>query len=159
MIYPSHLQIVYDSHMCLHQKSGDVTEFDQDLKDFCDRLLFHMKRARGLGLAAPQVKTMRRIFVTNQKPCIWINPVISKYTGSTFFQEGCLSYPHVYFKIKRYRKIVVDYFDVDGTAQQKKLDGKKGMLSVVVQHEIDHLNGITFMDLYKEASNAASKNT
>jgi len=146
MKYPTKLKIRLHDAPVLRVKAGEVTEFDADLAAFCDRMLETLNSKNALGLAAPQVAVSRRIFVTRHKPCIWINPDIRVWSGSSYIEEGCLSFPDVYHKIMRSRKITVWYQDVDGNEQTKTLDAKKGSLSIVVQHELDHLNGILFIE-------------
>lgn len=144
--FPKKLCIRLEHDPVLRGRCSKVTEFGPALADFCDRMRDLMTSHDGLGLAAPQVGVSKRIFVTHQKPHIWINPTILEYTGVTCSTEGCLSLVGQYHRIARKRKITVQYFDVDGIQRMKKLDATKGRLSIVAQHEMDHLDGILFVD-------------
>jgi peptide deformylase len=72
-----------------------------------------------------------------------VNPFITASTGETVHEEGCLSFPGAYAKVKRFEKITVEYFDLEGQPQTVDADS---WLSICIQHELDHLNGITFFD-------------
>ena len=105
-----------------------------------------MAKTDGVGLAAPQIGKNIRLAVINSKDgafCI-INPRITKKSfARELGQEGCLSIPGVFGKVKRHKKIVVTYFDQTG----KKIRlAAQGMMARVLQHEIDHLDGILFID-------------
>lgn len=140
----------------------EVTEFDQDLKQLCLDMLFTMYNAPGIGLAAPQIGISKRIFVLdvdftreeteegsedyvlgNFKPQIFINPVIRDKEGEITYQEGCLSLPDIYEDVKRFEHIVVDFQDTNG---EKHTIEANELLSICIQHENDHLDGIVFID-------------
>ena len=146
----------------LTKVAEDVTEFDEDLKTLCKNMLFTMYKAPGIGLAAPQIGVSKRIFVIDVdyereeteedsgefilsgfKPMIFINPTFTEKIGETTYQDGCLSLPGIYEDIKRFENIVVEYFDVDGN---KKSMEAGGLLSICIQHENDHLDGIVMID-------------
>lgn len=95
----------------------------------------------GIGLAAPQVGSLARIFVMKVKqPRICINPVIVKTSkGQIWFDEGCLSFPGETFRKRRYKWITVEYTELDGTRRHQKLFDLE---AICFQHELDHLNGI-----------------
>lgn len=137
-------------------------EFNQDLKELCKNMLYTMYQAPGIGLAAPQIGIGKRIFVvdvdydrdeteedsgeyalSNFQPKVFINPVIKQKEGEITYQEGCLSLPGVYEDVKRYEKIVVEYQNTDG--EKKEIEADK-LLSICIQHENDHLDGIVFID-------------
>ena len=141
-----------------------VEVFDQKLEDLCFNMLFTMYRSRGIGLAAPQVGISQRIFVMDIdyerrkerlangeafyqpkgfNPLILINPVISNRQGKVVFCEGCLSLPKIYDDVTRYRFCTVDYQDIKG--QEHTLKAEE-LLSICIQHENDHLDGIIFLD-------------
>jgi peptide deformylase len=109
-----------------------------------------MYASNGVGLAATQVNSQFRIFVmdlqTNEKksPVCFINPTIAQSSGEIIWEEGCLSFPGVYVKVKRAHAITLNYLDEEFKPQTLNIDG--GLLSVCIQHEIDHLDGITFFD-------------
>jgi peptide deformylase len=142
--------IIYPSDI-LRKKSKKIRNFnDSDLKKFAEELSKTMKKADGLGLAAPQLGHNSRIIAINAKgnDKIFINPRITlrSWFRKEIGEEGCLSLPKIYGLIKRHKKIKVVYYDLSG--QKKKLRAE-GLLARVFQHEIDHLNGILFIDRTK----------
>lgn len=132
----------------LKQTSTNVLEFDKKLKTFLDDMHETMLDAHGIGLAAPQVGVSQQIAVIdvseerNQRIDL-INPKIVWTAGSVPSEEGCLSIPEYRDTIKRSREIIVQFFDSDGIEKEIKADG---LLAICMQHEIDHLNGILFVD-------------
>ena len=133
------------------RKSTDiVTEFDNDLSDIVHSMIETMYEGNGIGLAAPQVGISRKIIVidssfgeSTDSAIHLINPEILETEGECLLEEGCLSIPGVYEEIVRPEKIQVAYFDSDGNEQKMDTDG---LLSRVIQHEMDHLDGILFVD-------------
>ncbi len=118
-----------------------------------------MYEAKGVGLAANQVDLPLRMFVANlaAKPdegeeMVFINPVLSRPKGTAEQEEGCLSLPGVYAPVKRPKQIHVQAFGIDGSEVNADIDG---LLSRVVQHETDHLDGVLFTDRLTETSTAA----
>ena len=135
----------------LKHKSNEVKNFDSNLKkvirDMYDTLY---SSGNGIGLAAPQVGIQRRIIVIDLKeddksnPLTFINPKINDLSEEKFInEEGCLSVPEYYAEVERSRMIDVEWFNEDGKKIRKKISG---LLSICIQHEIDHLNGILFID-------------
>ena len=135
-----------------------ITEFDQNLKNFAEQMIQTMYRSFGIGLAAPQVGESIRMFVsdiefdidkemdnliTNAKPKVFINPKIIEHSGEIIYEEGCLSFPGIYEKVKRYEKITLEYQSISGEFEQLHAEGIE---SVCLQHELDHLNGIVFIE-------------
>jgi len=146
----------------LEKNATDVTDFNDELKLLCKNMLYTMYNAPGIGLAAPQVGISKRIFVidvdynkeeteedsgeytySDFNPLIFINPVIKNEQGSTTYQEGCLSIPGIYEDVKRSEEITVEFQDTDGN--KKEIQASE-LLSICIQHENDHLNGIVFID-------------
>lgn len=131
----------------LRKKSEEVKKIDKKTIKFIKEMIESMNEAKGVGLAAPQVGKNIRIIVVllNGKNMIpMINPVISSHSDETEFgEEGCLSLPDVWGQVKRYRGITVRYSDIKGEKRVLKLDGFN---SRVIQHEIDHLDGVLFID-------------
>lgn len=148
----------------LSKVAAPVTEFNQDLKDLVKNMLFTMYHAPGIGLAAPQIGKSIRLFVldvdydremvTNAEgkeevrmsgfaPMVFINPVITGTSGTTTFEEGCLSVPGVYEEVKRHETVHVKFQDLDGNTHELDADD---MLSICIQHENDHLDGIVFIE-------------
>lgn len=116
------------------------------IKKLCSVMYNTMTNAEGAGLAAPQIgKNIRLIVVNNQGLQLnLINPEIIKRSWEKICDsEGCLSIPGVYGKVKRHKKIVCQYFDEIG----KKITlNAEGLLARIIQHEVDHLDGILFID-------------
>ena len=134
----------------LRQKSSPVVEFGSELSELVEKMFETMYRADGVGLAAPQVNHHSRLFVINIDPDksekekhVFINPILRAGVGTMLFDEGCLSVPGITIPVKRHSEITVDYFDLEG--QPKTLKATK-LLSVPIQHEHDHLEGIMFVD-------------
>lgn len=158
------LSIVTYPDPVLSAKAIDVTEFGPDLKALVKDMLFTMYNAPGIGLAAPQIGKSIRLFVldvdydreavtnsagveefrmSNFNPMVFINPVITGTSGTTTFEEGCLSVPGVYEEVKRFESIHVKYLDMDGKPHEINADD---LLSICIQHENDHLDGIVFIE-------------
>jgi peptide deformylase len=137
----------------LRQKSSqlDVALISSDKKQkFFNELGQTMLKADGVGLAAPQVNKLIRVIAINinEQPQILINPkIIKKSWSKKILEEGCLSIPDVYGKVKRHKKIKVEYLDRQGKFHKNKF---KDLTARVIQHEIDHLDGILFIDKIKE---------
>ena len=125
-----------------------VTEFDQKLREFAKNMLETMYKAPGIGLAATQVDEHIQLVVIdiseekNQPLCL-INPKIVQKNGQQVHEEGCLSVPGIYAKVKRASSIEVKYQDETGKEHQMQADE---LLAVCIQHELDHLKGIVFLD-------------
>jgi peptide deformylase len=156
------LEIIKYPSPVLTTKALEVEIFDQELKDLCQNMLYTMYKAPGIGLAAPQIGISKRIFVVDVdykreeteedsgeytlsefNPQIFINPVLCEHEGETIFQEGCLSLPEVFEDVKRFEKVKVNYQDTDGNDHSIEADE---LLSICLQHENDHLDGIVFID-------------
>ena len=137
----------------LRKKALPVTEFDQSLDKTAQSMLETMYVSSGIGLAAIQVGILKQIIVIDLKsgdediglrePHVFVNPKILKKFGSTVSEEGCLSVIDFRGDIERAEKILVEYKDVKGNIHQIKAEE---MMSICLQHEIDHLNGILFID-------------
>ncbi|MBI5621663.1 peptide deformylase [Candidatus Falkowbacteria bacterium] len=122
-----------------------VLKSDKTQKLIAD-LKITMKEAKGIGLAAPQVGQNIRIIIVNTEigPTAFINPrIIWHSLRKELDEEGCLSIPGIYGLVKRHRSVVMNYWDEAGNKQRIRV---KGLFARVLQHEIDHLNGILFID-------------
>jgi len=154
--YPPHLAVVSYPDPVLRVVAAPVERFDDALRDFCQRLFECMYLASGIGLAAPQVGVSRRIFVTDHARKqgaefndrrVWVNPRIEASQGTETYEEGCLSFPGLYAKVERHNRFDVVWQDEFGFEQRLTLDVNAGdFLGVVVQHELDHLDGKLFID-------------
>jgi peptide deformylase len=153
--YPARLALVHYPHPVLRKPASDVTVFDDQLREFCARMFACMEESKGIGLAAPQVAVSRRIFVTDHlrreegqsDRRVWINPRIENASGTTSYEEGCLSFPAIYAKVERHNRFDIVAQNEWGAEQRLSLDVEAGdFLGIVVQHELDHLNGTVFVD-------------
>jgi peptide deformylase len=136
----------------LRERAAEVTDFDAWLARFGDDLLETMRDAHGVGLAAPQVGVMRRVLAYDvpiddegeeRETGVLVNPEITRREGEQTGPEGCLSFPGLYYDCTRSLEVTVDAQDVTG--KRLRVDGE-GMLARVFQHEIDHLDGVLFID-------------
>lgn len=134
----------------LRTKAADVTEVNDDIKKIVDDMFETMYEENGVGLAATQVNIHKRIVVMDvasgdtKEPLTFINPEIIKKSDETFInEEGCLSVPGCYAKVTRHERVTVKALDRDG--KEFTLDGDE-LLSICIQHELDHLAGILFVD-------------
>lgn len=141
----------------LRKKSTPVEKVDRIIKKLVKNMVQTMKKANGLGLAAPQVGINKRLFVTtlnqeteNEMIIIMINPRLFDYSKEMETrEEGCLSIPGVYKPVKRNKRVKVEYLDLKGRENVLELEGLNAR---VVQHETDHLDGILFIDIATEDS-------
>jgi peptide deformylase len=146
------LKIVHYPHPALRHKTRALTSIDKDVRLQAGRMLELMYEARGLGLASPQVGLPFQMTVinvlgdANEKATerVLINPqVVDRKGGLVEGEEGCLSFPDLYQKIRRYKSVVVQYYDLEGRAMQITATDLEARL---LQHEIDHLLGVLFID-------------
>jgi peptide deformylase len=146
------LRILPYPHPALRYESRPVTRIDDELRATAREMFDLMYAARGIGLAANQVGLPFRFFVLNltadpeqkDQERVFINPEIIKRHSSTEEEEGCLSFPGLYAKVQRARKIKVQAFDLDGNLVEITADD---LLGRAIQHETDHLSGRLFIDL------------
>ena len=141
----------------LSKKCREVEEITDKILELGQDMLDTMYKYDGIGLAASQVGILKRVIVYDIKyfeedekpePHILINPVITSRSKTMIeVEEGCLSFPDVYEKVKRHEKVTVEYMDTKG---KKKKINAKDIEAVVLQHEIDHLDGIVFLDRVEE---------
>ena len=136
----------------LRKKTKRLTKIDDKIIELAGNMFYTMHKANGVGLAAPQVGidlAMTVIDVSHlegeedTKPLTLINPKILDSHDSIIFEEGCLSIPHIRAEVERPETIFVEYQDLDLNPQTVELEG---YVARVAQHEIDHLNGVLFID-------------
>lgn len=139
----------------LRNVSEEIEEITEELGEFCDKLLLLMRENQWVGLAAPQVGENIRVIATSQrekKPkkdkllwtTIMINPtIIDKSKETILWEEACISLPDCIGMVRRHKTIQVEFYTPEGKKQKKKY---KDFNAVIIQHEIDHLDGILFMD-------------
>tara|TARA_Y100001960_G_scaffold318199_1_gene387632 strand:- start:463 stop:987 length:525 start_codon:yes stop_codon:yes gene_type:complete len=144
-------QILTEPNKILRQKSLPVETVDKDLQNLMDDMLETMYAAPGIGLAAIQVGIPKRVIVLDiaqkegtKKPIFLVNPeIIQKSKNNSTYEEGCLSVPGQFAEIDRPDRCYIKYLDYHG---EKKEIEAEGMLSTCIQHEMDHLEGILFID-------------
>ncbi|MBB2675812.1 MULTISPECIES: peptide deformylase [Rhizobium] len=135
----------------LRQLSQPIERVDADLQRLADDMLETMYDAPGIGLAAVQIGVPRRMLVIDvsregeeKQPQVFINPEIVKSSDErSIYEEGCLSIPDYYAEVERPAVVSVKYLDRSGKEQTVEADG---LLATCLQHEIDHLNGVLFID-------------
>jgi peptide deformylase len=135
----------------LRQVSKPIETMDSEVKKLADDMLETMYDAPGIGLAAIQIGVARRMLVLDvskegedKKPLVFINPeVVASSDARSVYEEGCLSIPDYYAEVERPAMITVRHLDRDGKEQVTEADG---LLATCLQHEIDHLNGVLFID-------------
>jgi peptide deformylase len=134
----------------LKKKSHPVTVINEKTRELVQDMLETMYDAPGVGLAAPQIGVHQRIAVIDvsgrdEKPdvIVAINPVIVHSEGESYEEEGCLSVPHYAANVRRHAKVVVKALNLEG---EEVAYNAEGLLAIALQHEIDHLDGILFID-------------
>ena len=146
------LEILTIPDPVLRQKSAPVEAITEDTRRFMDRLLQTMYDAPGIGLAAIQVGEPRRIVTIDvareeepRTPLFLVNPEVvwSSEDERSTYEEGCLSIPDYYAEVERPAKVRVRYVDYHGKVQEQDAEG---LLATCIQHEVDHLNGVLFID-------------
>jgi len=144
------LRILHYPEPLLKQKSQPVTEFTDELRQLAEDMAETMYDAPGVGLAAPQIGVLKRLIVIDCSPSdqpndllIAVNPEIVATEGESLEEEGCLSVPGFWANVNRAAKVRMRYQDVAGNTLEREAEG---LLAICMQHEIDHLEGILFVD-------------
>ena len=135
----------------LRLRSEPIKRIDATIRKLVDDLFETMYEAPGIGLAAIQIGVPKRVVTMDlskkeddHKPQTFINPeVIWKSAETSKYEEGCLSIPEFYEEVERPAQVKVKYLDIDGNAQEIEASG---LLATCLQHEIDHINGVLFID-------------
>jgi peptide deformylase len=140
------LPLKYVGEAVLRRKADRVSAVDKPLARLLDDMVETMYAANGIGLAGPQIGVSRRILVVDagDGPIQLVNPRIVDYKGRRMGTEGCLSIPSIFGEVERHDEIVVKGLNAEGETVVYEAGG---LLSVVFQHEIDHLDGRLFTDL------------
>tara|TARA_B100001059_G_scaffold52006_1_gene45688 strand:- start:751 stop:1269 length:519 start_codon:yes stop_codon:yes gene_type:complete len=144
-------KILTEPNKILRQISNPVEKVGQEEQQLMDDMLETMYSANGIGLAAIQIGIPKRIIVMDiskndnkKEPKFFVNPVIkNKDILKATYEEGCLSVPNQFAEIDRPKKCEVEYLDYNG---EKKILKAEGLLAICIQHEMDHLEGILFID-------------
>ena len=142
--------IITEPNEILRQVSKPVIKVGNDERKLMDDMLETMYAANGIGLAAIQIGIPKRIIVMdiskdgNKNPMFFVNPIIkNKDKEKTTYEEGCLSVPNYFAEVDRPKYCEVEYLDYSGESKVLKADG---LLATCIQHEMDHLEGILFID-------------
>jgi|TARA_A100001234_G_scaffold182198_1_gene165111 peptide deformylase len=143
--------ILKEPNKILRQVSRPVKKVGKDEQKLMDDMLETMYAAKGIGLAAIQIGVPKRIIVMDisrdeekNNPLFFVNPIIkNKNSLNSTYEEGCLSVPNQFAEIDRPSTCDIEYLDYNG---KKKIIHAKGLLATCIQHEIDHLEGILFID-------------
>lgn len=145
------LQLKYFPAEVLRQSAKKITRVDGSVRKLAQDMLDTMYSNNGVGLAAPQVGVSKRMMVIDvagedepRKPIVFINPEIIEADGELVGTEGCLSFPGVFFEVKRFNKVTVKYTNLSG--KDVKMTAEGNLLCRAIQHELDHLNGELFID-------------
>lgn len=156
------LRVLEWPHAVLETPAKPVELFDAELKSLVSDMYETMADSKGIGLAANQVGVLKRVIVIeipfegerykdagpsekwwHNKKFALINPKILHKSGKIRYQEGCLSFPEIYENVDRASEVRLEYFDEAGNLHEIEADG---LFAVCIQHEIDHIDGIVFVD-------------
>lgn len=147
----------------LREPSKEVHKVSKKVKDLIKDLLDTLYSQNGVGLAAPQIGENYRIFVVDTSksneplnPLVFINPKIIKKSGAIISHEGCLSFFDAYANVRRYKDVLVKALDENGRPFVMEANGGE-LLSIAIQHENDHLDGILFVDHIIDIAEAQSE--
>jgi|TARA_Y100000389_G_scaffold194931_1_gene225589 peptide deformylase len=143
--------IIIEPDTILRKKSETLEKVDNEVRGLMDDMLETMYAAPGIGLAAVQVGILKRLIVIDiskekekKNPLFLINPeIIFKSKNTSVYEEGCLSLPGYFAEIERPAECQIEYIDYEGKKKEMKANG---LLATCIQHEVDHLNGILFID-------------
>tara|TARA_B100002019_G_scaffold291125_1_gene310432 strand:+ start:732 stop:1256 length:525 start_codon:yes stop_codon:yes gene_type:complete len=147
----SERKIIIEPNPILRKKSEPLEKVDDELRKLMNEMLDIMYKAPGIGLAAVQIGILKRLIVIdisreNEKksPLFLVNPCLTFRSNTTsVHEEGCLSLPGHFAEIERPAECQIDYIDYNGNKKNLRAEG---LLATCIQHEIDHLNGILFID-------------
>lgn len=146
-------QVHEDGDVILRKKSKPVEEVNDRIREILNDMVETMHKYDGVGLAAPQIGILKRVIVIDlyddKGPIKLVNPQIIKEKGEQEVEEGCLSFPNLYGKVVRPAKVIVKAQDETG---KEVVIHAKGLLAQVLSHEIDHLEGILFVDKVVEGT-------
>jgi len=144
------LQLIQYPHPTLRFTSKPLARVDDSLREMIEQMFQIMYEHRGVGLAANQVNLPLRLFIANPtgekdsgEELVFLNPVIQKASGTIEADEGCLSLPGLHGTVKRNKSVQVNAYSMDGKEINLKVEG---FLARIIQHEVDHLDGVLFID-------------
>ena len=144
-------KIIIEPDIILRKKSETLEKVDNELRGLMDDMLETMYAAPGIGLAAVQVGILKRLIVIDiskdkekKNPLFLVNPeIVSKSNKTSIYEEGCLSLPGYFAEIERPAECKIEYLDYGGKKSEMDVNG---LLATCIQHEVDHLNGVLFID-------------
>ena len=144
-------KIIIEPDTILRKKSDPLEKVDNELRKLMDDMLETMYAAPGIGLAAVQIGILKRMVVIDiskekekKTPIFLINPeIVYKSKKTSIYEEGCLSLPGYFAEIERPAECQIEYLDYNGKKKEMKV---YGLLATCIQHEVDHLNGVLFID-------------
>ena len=149
------LEVIKYPHPTLRHKSKPLKRVDGELVKIVEEMFDLMYAENGVGLAANQVDLPYRLFIINLaadpekgEPFVFVNPVISRRSGTVEAEEGCLSFPEIFAPVKRSEQVVISAYNLAGEEINYQLDG---FFARAVQHELDHLDGVLFIDRISKA--------
>ena len=138
----------------LRKRAERLENIDAAIDSLAKNMYATLAKQNAIGLAAPQVGLSRRLFAADTSPVIeggsravFINPEIISTDGEAIYEEGCLSFPGIYFDLHRPRRVGIKYLDLDGSEHNLEANG---VLARIILHEFDHLEGRLFVDLLTE---------
>lgn len=144
------LRIVKYPHPALRHESKPLRRVDNELKNTVREMFDLMYEQKGVGLAANQVELPYRFFIVNTEgdpekgeEFVFLNPVLSKRSGTEEAEEGCLSFPEIFAPVKRSAKVTISAYNLAGEEVNLNLTG---LFARAIQHEYDHLDGVLFID-------------
>ena len=144
------LRVIKYGNPILRMKARRIDKIDNRIRNLADDMVLTMQIDGGIGLAAPQVAESLALLVVDQglifedgEPTAYINPEIVASEGESIMEEGCLSIPDIREEVKRPEITILRYQNIDGVFREEQFDG---LLARVLQHEIDHLSGVLFVD-------------
>ncbi|MBX7167288.1 MAG: peptide deformylase [Pirellulales bacterium] len=154
---PGAMRIIHYPHPTLRHRSKPLKRVDAELQHMVRQMFDLMYEAKGIGLAANQVDLPYRLFILNlesdpEKPeleQVFINPVISGRKGTATAEEGCLSLPGLYADVTRPERVTINAYNLRGEEIDQEIEG---LFARAVQHEVDHLDGVLFIDRLNETS-------
>jgi len=139
-------KIVKYPNPILRKKATEVKELSEEIKKLAGDMIEIMIESQGIGLAAPQIGESKRIIVVQMEkgPQVFINPkIIAKSKEKALMEEGCLCFPKLFLEIKRAKKVQIEAVTIAG---EKVRIEAEGLLARIFQHEVDHLDGVLFID-------------
>ena len=156
------MQVIQYPHPTLRHKSKPLKRVDAGLREIVREMFALMYEHKGIGLAANQVDLPYRLFVLNiqgdpkavDEEYVFINPILSNRKGSAEAEEGCLSLPGLYGDVRRPEKVRVNAYNLEGKEITLDVDG---LFARAVQHEIDHLDGVLFIDRLSATGDAKAR--